>query len=141
MLRADAEKIAGIRLRLGTEANNYNDTNMVILDGQRVYISPAETYNSEADKPVIVSRIWTRSNRFRTKSGLGVGSTRKELLDAYGYYPRFEVFPEYDSNGKPSKDKATFTLYDTDAETAIQFYMIGNVVWEVRVFKDFGEGC
>lgn len=141
MSRAEAEQLAGTRLRIGTEANNFNDTNMVLYGGQRVYLSPMEVYNSETDKPVIIGRMWTRSNRFRTKSGIGVGSTRQDLLAAYGSFPRFEVYPEYDENGKPSPHKGFFTLYDMDAETAIQFYLINNVVWEVRVIKDFGEGC
>lgn len=139
MSKAEAERTAGVKLRLGTEANQYNDTNVVMYGGQRVYIALA-TYGDQSAQDNRIVRLWTRSPKFRTKSGLGVGSTRRQLLDAYGSYPSFSVYPEYEENGKPSKDKSHFQLSDTDAGTYIDFYLINGTVWEVRIYIDEG-GC
>ncbi len=82
----------------------------------------------------------TKSAKFRTKSGIGVGSTKDELIVAYKNYPNFSVHQGWDDNGENrSKTISYFNLSDSDAATQLSFKLENNIVTEVSVY--INEGC
>ncbi|MEN5309893.1 hypothetical protein ABE425_20605 [Chryseobacterium cucumeris] len=81
----------------------------------------------------------TTSKKFKTKSGIGVGSTRDDLINTYRSYANFSVRPDWDSNGKPIKDAGYFNLEDSQAGTLLSFKFVNNIVTEISVYLN--EGC
>ncbi len=137
MERAEAEKVAGTKLKItdGTVKNN------VKYNGELIQIDLYENYISEA-KPNVASvmGLTTTSKKFKTKSGIGIGNTKDDLINAYRNHPSFTVHPAWDEKGeKRLKDTGYFTLEDLDAGTQLSFKFINNIITEISVYLN--EGC
>lgn len=74
----DADKIAGKKL---TADNDFYSSNEINYNGEKIYVY---VFNGNADKQLkrIIGHIYTKSPKFKTKRGMGVGSTRNELIEA-----------------------------------------------------------
>ncbi|KMQ60537.1 hypothetical protein ACM40_12240 [Chryseobacterium sp. BLS98] len=137
MERAEAEKVAGTKLKItdGTIKNN------IKYNGELIQIDLYESYISEA-KPNVASvmGLTTTSKKFKTKSGIGIGNTKDDLINAYRNHPSFTVHPAWDEKGeKRLKDTGYFTLEDLDAGTQLSFKFINNIITEISVYLN--EGC
>lgn len=55
-------------------------------------------------------------------------------------FPKFQVHPEWDGNGKPSKTVSYFVLTDSDAGSTLSFKLVNNITVEVSVYP-IEEGC
>lgn len=99
------------------------------------------TYYDENTVPsdIKLYSLSTKSPVFKTKSGLGVGSTKEQLLQTYKDYPNFSVGQSWDENGKISTTEGYFSLKDVTAGTNLQFTLKNNVVTEVSIYMDEGE--
>ena len=132
----EAEKLAGKTLPI----TDYDKPVKVNYYGEVINLNIFESYVDEKNPNVKnVGSLSTTSKKFRTKSGMGVGSTKDELIDAYRNYPNFEYNTGWGDNGKPKKEEGFFSLRDNDASTILSFKLINNVVTEVSVY--FNEGC
>ncbi|WFB67121.1 hypothetical protein [Chryseobacterium sp. WX] len=136
MPKVDAEKIAGIKLsNSGAEKKN-----IVKYNGETIQIDLFDNYINEANPSVpSITYMTTTSKKFKTKSGIGVGSTRDDLINTYRSYANFSVRPDWDSNGKPIKDAGYFNLEDSQAGTLLSFKFVNNIVTEISVYLN--EGC
>lgn len=136
MEKSEAEKIAGTKLKI----SDGEQKNGVKYNGEVINIEVFQGYGGEA-KPdaVTITGMTTTSKKFRTKSGMGVGSTRDELINTYKNYPIFSVRPEVDDKGKRVKDAGYFNIEDYDAGTQLTFKFINNIVTEITVY--INEGC
>ncbi|WP_433627887.1 hypothetical protein [Chryseobacterium cucumeris] len=136
MPKVDAEKIAGIKLsNSGGEKKN-----IVKYNGETIQIDLFDNYINEANPSVpSITYMTTTSKKFKTKSGIGVGSTRDDLINTYRSYANFSVRPDWDSNGKPIKDAGYFNLEDSQAGTLLSFKFVNNIVTEISVYLN--EGC
>ncbi|TXI99959.1 MAG: hypothetical protein E6Q35_01790 [Chryseobacterium cucumeris] len=136
MPKVDAEKIAGIKLsNSGAEKKN-----IVKYNGETIQIDFFDNYINEANPSVpSITYMTTTSKKFKTKSGIGVGSTRDDLINTYRSYANFSVRPDWDSNGKPIKDAGYFNLEDSQAGTLLSFKFVNNIVTEISVYLN--EGC
>ena len=137
MERVEAEKIAGTKLKItdGTIKNN------IKYNGELIQIDLYENYISEA-KPNVASvmGLTTTSKKFKTKSGIGIGNTKDDLINAYRNHPSFTVHPAWDEKGeKRLKDTGYFMLEDLDAGTQLSFKFINNIITEISVYLN--EGC
>jgi hypothetical protein len=119
---------------------DYNKTNLVKYAGEVVEITINKDYENQDKEAYNIYTLSTKSKKFRTKSGMGVGSTKEQLLDAYKNYPNFSVNQMWDEKTeKFSTTKSNFILTDNDAGTMLSFTLINNTVVEVSVF--YNEGC
>ncbi|MBP2619358.1 hypothetical protein [Chryseobacterium jejuense] len=136
MEKSEVEKISGTKLKI----SDGEQKNGVKYNGELINIEIFQGYGGDA-KPdaVTIAGMTTTSKKFRTKSGMGVGSTRDELINAYKNYPIFSVRPEVDDNGKRIKDAGYFNIEDYDAGTQLTFKFVNNIVTEVTVY--INEGC
>ncbi|KFF27242.1 hypothetical protein [Chryseobacterium vrystaatense] len=137
MERAEGEKTAGIQLKI-TDGHIKNN---VRHNGELILIDVYEAYISEA-KPNAVSimGLTTSSKMFKTKSGIGIGNTKDDLINAYRNYPSFTVHPAWDDKGeKRLKDTGYFTLEDLDAGTQLSFKFVNNIITQISVYLN--EGC
>lgn len=136
MEKSEAEKISGTKLKI----SDVEQKNGVKYNGEAINIEVFQGYGGEA-KPdaVTITGLSTTSKKFRTKSGMGVGSTRDELINTYRNYPTFSVRPEVDNNGKRIKDAGYFNIDDYDAGTQLTFKFVNNIVTEITVY--INEGC
>ena len=117
-----------------------NDIKVATYQGERITLSGLPLVESGATDESKVYGLSTKSSKFRTKNGLGVGSTKDELFDAYKNYPSFSVGRVWDNKTqKTSTTDTYFELEDGDSGTRLQFEMRNNVVIEVSVYMD--EGC
>ena len=137
-----AEKFTTSKLVIYDGPNEYNKGNKVNYTGEIIEIIIMEIWDDEGKKAngYQIYSLSTKSKKFRTKSGMGVGSTKDELIDAYRNYPNFSVNQMWDEKTeKLSTSKSSFVLTDNDAGTFLSFTMINNVVTEVNVHMS--EGC
>jgi hypothetical protein len=142
MDKAEAETLAHKPLLTATEKNEYKGETVVKYNNELLKVNISQQYAGEnqPDKEVITS-MSTTSAKFRTKSGMGVGSTRYDLLNTYKDYSNFQVYAAGEEDGdKRSKSVSYFVLNDLDAMTSISFKMVNNVVVEINVYQDEG-GC
>lgn len=136
------EKISKSKLVAFNDPNDYFKTNKVKYAGEIIEIMISQSYNDQGqnDGSYQIYSLLTKSKKFRTKSGMGVGSTKDELLEAYKNYPNFSVNQSWDEKTeKMSKTKSVLSLQDYDAGTFLSFIMENNVVTEVSV--SVNEGC
>jgi hypothetical protein len=137
MEKTEAEKISGTKLKV-TDGQIKNN---VKYNGELILIDLYESYISEA-KPSVssVMGITTTSKKFKTKSGIGIGNTKDDLINAYRNYPSFTVHPAWDDKSeKRLKDTGYFTLEDLDAGTQLSFKFVNNIITEISVYLN--EGC
>ncbi len=136
MDKPSADKIAGKSL---DPKADYEVMNKVNYHGETVEVLFMNRYESES-KPDVLSLyvLKTKSSKFKTKSGMGVGNTRDELLKAYKDYSNFQMI-SYDDPENKNQKESYFTLSDHKAGTYLSFKMLNNKVVEVSVGID--EGC
>ena len=136
MDKPSADKIAGKSL---DPKADYEAMNKVNHHGEMVEVLFMDRYESE-NKPNIISLyvLKTKSPKFKTKSGMGVGNTKDELLKAYKDYSNFRM-SSYDDTENKNQKESYFTLSDYQAGTYLSFKMMNNKVVEVSVGID--EGC
>lgn len=140
MTNKAAEKISKSKIKV-VNTDNYQPTTVNYL-GENVEIVFARSSNDvgEYDGIFIIFSLSTKSKKFRTKSGMGVGSTKNELFEAYKNYANFCVNQFWDEKTKkPSTVNSTFVLTDMEANTMLSFILRNNVVVEVSVYMN--EGC
>ncbi len=138
-MKADeAEKISGRRLQ---QYDDWDKSNIVIFQGEIIDVKLQNTYISEKENNVsAIYTLSTKSAKFKTKKGLGVGNTKDELIEAYKNYPNFSVNQGWDEKGeKLSKTISYFNLSDNDASTELSFKLENNIVIEVSIY--INEGC
>lgn len=136
MEKGEVEKISGATLKIsdGTQKN------IVKYNGEIINIEVYEGYGGESrPNAITITGMTTTSKKFKTKSGIGIGSTRDELINTYKNYPTFSVRPDWDDNGKRVKDSGYFNIEDYDAGTELTFKFINNIVTEIKVY--INEGC
>lgn len=132
MPKAEADKIANKNL---LSFDDYEKSNKVNHYGESVDVKLMDQWvgeNKPTQKQLYV--IKTKSTKFKTKSGMGVGNTRDQLIDTYRNYPNFSV----NQYNKLSK-QAFFNLQDSDAGTYLSFILENNIVVEVSVGME--DGC
>jgi hypothetical protein len=90
---------------------------------------------------IAVDGISTSSPLCKTKSGIGIGSTKLQIIAAYeGYH--IDAKPDYDYvDNKPVKNKTKSTIkVNEDSEGyAILFYLINNKVVSFEIFPDYDD--
>ncbi len=136
MPKTEADKIAKKGLQT---FEDYEKTNKVSLNGENVDVTLMDQWIDD-NKPMQkqIYALKTKSSKFKTKSGMGVGNTRDQLIETYRNYTNFEVHQYKDENSK-TDIKSFFTLKDYDAGTYLTFVMENNIVVEIMV--GMNEGC
>lgn len=132
----EADKIA--KKPLSAKKNEGN--NVINYQGEIVEVHVYETSDSETGTSRTIGFLKTSSKKFRTKSGVGVGSSKDELIDAFRNFKSFCIMPERNDDGSPSATESSFVLTDVDAYTFIRFSMKNNIVYDVGIYFDEG-GC
>jgi len=140
----DAVTVAKKKLQIPTEQNDYEGKTIVKYNGELLELEISENHFEEKNKAkFVVTHISTKSPLFKTKSGMGVGNTRTEIVETYINMQSFEMYPDWSSvedNGKPKLGDCFFVLNDLDANTNISFKFRNNIVVEVIV-SIVNEGC
>lgn len=141
MKEAEAIELARKPLKIPTEANEYNGTTIVKYNNELLEVSLSQGYIDEQNQDgVFVSEISTKSAKFKTKSGIGIGSTREELWATYKDFGHIEILKPYDGNGGRIETDRNFTIYDDEAATSLTFVLRNNKVVEIKVAIAY-EGC
>jgi hypothetical protein len=129
--------------KLGTKLKqtDYELKNIIKYNGETILIGTSSDYDDKGKETgkIIIQTLSTKSNKFKTKSGIGVGSTKDEVINAYKNYPSYSAYPGYDDKGKVQKNTSNFVLNDLDAGTTLNFTLVNNIVTEMLIF--INEGC
>ena len=85
------EKISNTKLQFLPTENEYTKNNKINYLGENVEITINQSYDDQGktDGSYQIYSLSTKSKKFRTKSGMGVGSTKDQLFEAYKNYPNF----------------------------------------------------
>lgn len=141
MKEAEAIELARKPLKVPSESNEYNGTTVVKYNNELLEVSLTQGYIDEQNQEgVFVSEISTKSAKFKTKSGIGIGSTREELWATYKDFSRIEILKPYDGNGGRIEMDRNFTIYDDEAGSMLTFVLRNNKVVEIKVAIAY-EGC
>lgn len=136
MPKTEAEKLAKKKLIL---FDDYEKSNKVNVGAAQVEITLMQQYNGDGKADSMqIYYLKTKSPLYKTKSGIGVGNTKDNLIDAYRNYHNFEVSQYRDEKGNLEK-KSYFTLSDNDAGTWLTFELENNIVVQISV--GINEGC
>ena len=89
---------------------------------------------SEGDDKTLakVHGILTNDSSFRTKEGIGVGTSKEKVIDAYENYTKY-IAPVYETYPVRSKTKSLVAVMDTVETRALLFHIINRKVWAVEV--------
>lgn len=113
------------------------DCDVAIYKGQEIQLDGITLYEGGNENDQKVVGLATKSTLFKTKSGLGVGSTKEQLFKAYKDYPNFSVGQRWDDKAhKLSTTETFFSLEDIAAGTNLMFIMVNNIVTEVSIYID-----
>lgn len=135
------EKVSKTKLPV-FNGENYFRTMKTKYFGQPLEITVLQSVTDQGEYAMesTIYSLMTKSKSFRTKSGMGVGSTKAQLLETYKNFPNLKVSQTYeDQTNSFSKIYSTFILQDFDAGTVLSFNLKNNVVVEVSVYVN--EGC
>lgn len=89
---------------------------------------------------IIVNGISASSPLCKTKSGLGIGSTKLQIITAYdGYFLDVQPVYEGDERLQKSKTKATVTVKEDREGNAIVFTLLNNKVISFHVFPIYDD--
>lgn len=136
MDKTEAEKLSGMKLKL----SDAESKNTVKYNGEIILVDIYERYVDEKNPNALsVYGISTKSKKFKTKSGIGVGSTKDEVINAYKNYSSFSAYPAWNDKGEKLKNESYFILNDDDAGTMLSFRFLNNIVTEMSVYMN--EGC
>ena len=137
----EASAVAHKPLLKGDSSNNYQGKTTCKVDGELVDVYLGDYFDEKANQSLQkIVRLNTKSTKFKTRSGMGVGNTKYQLLDTYKDFAHFGVSPMYDDSGNRLKTTNFFILTDEEG-TNISFKMVNNVVVEVEVSPAYDEGC
>ena len=93
------------------------------------------------DNEVVVEGISTRSPLCKTKSGIGIGSTKLQIIAAYeGYY--IDAVPDYTEEGDAllkSKTSSTITVKEDEEGYAIVFKLRNKKVVSISIYPIFDD--
>ena len=140
MTNKAAEKVTKSKIKV-VNTDNYQPT-MVNYLGENVEVVFARSSNEvgDYDGNFTIFSLSTKSKKFRTKSGMGVGRTKNELFEAYKNYSNFCINQSWDEKTqKQSTVNSTFVLSDNEANTMLSFILRNNVVVEISIYLN--EGC
>ena len=125
---------------LKTIKSDYGERKVATYKGDDIILEFNNYDENTVPGDIKLYSLSTKSSKFRTKSGLGVGSTKEELFTAYKNYPSFSVGRGWEKEtGKPSATESYFTLDDFEAGTKLHFILKNNIVVEIEIYLD--EGC
>jgi len=121
--------------------SNYELKNAIKYNGETILIATNLDYDDQGKETnkIVIQGLSTKSKKFKTKSGIGVGSTKDDVINAYKNYPSYSVYPNYDDKGNKQNNSSNFVLNDLDAGTILTFTIVNNIVTEMLVF--INEGC
>jgi hypothetical protein len=94
------------------------------------------------DETIVVDGISARSTLCKTKSGIGIGATKLQIIAAYeGYYIDAKPVYEYEGDKKPqkSKTKSTITIKEDEEGFAIVFNLLNKKVVSFSVIPIFDD--
>lgn len=120
---------------------DYELKNLVKYNGETILIAASPDYDNQGKETgkLMITGLSTTSRKFKTKSGIGVGNTKDDVINAYKNYPSYSVYPGWDDKGNMQKNVCNFILNDSDAGTTLTFKIVDNIVEEMSVY--INEGC
>ena len=93
------------------------------------------------DETIVLNGITSSSSLCKTKSGIGIGSTRLQIITAFdGYY--IDATPQYKMVGDKflkSKTENTITVKDDEEGNAIVFNLVNNKVVSFKIYPIYDD--
>ena len=133
--KPDVEKNVGTKL-VAIDKDDYYDTVKVVYNNSNYTLVFNNEYNDDAKSPIKMRLVSIISNNttLKTKSGIGLGSTKAQILAAYDKFD-INIYNDYQYKEKKNpKDKIQFVaLQDFDAGTQIMFTTDNRVVTQIVV--------
>jgi hypothetical protein len=133
--KPDVEKIVGTKLVV-VDKDDYYDTAKVVYNNSNYTLVFNKEYNDDTKAPIKMRLVSIISNNttLKTKSGIGLGSTKAQILAAYDKFD-INIYNDYQYKEKKNpKDKIQFiALQDFDAGTQIMFTTDNRVVTQIVV--------
>jgi hypothetical protein len=141
MYKPDIEKIVGNKL-IAIDKDDYLDTVKVTYNNSNYTLVFNREYNENEKAPIKMKlySIISTNTTLKTKSGIGLGSTKAQILAAYDKFD-IDIYNDYQyKEKKNAKDKIQYiNLQDFEAGSQIMFTTENRVVTEIIVSIYEGE--
>jgi hypothetical protein len=133
--KTEVEKITGNKL-VAIDKDDYYDSVKIAYNNSNYTLVFSNEYNEDPKAPAkmrLVS-ITSSNTSLKTKSGIGLGSNKAQILAAYDKFD-INIYNDYDYKAKKNaKDKIQYiTLQDYEAATQIMFTTENRVVTQITV--------
>lgn len=139
--KAEVEKITGSKL-VAIDKDDYYDTVKVSYNSSNYTLVFSNEYNQDPNAVLKMRLVAILSDNttLKTKSGIGLGSTKAQILAAYDKFD-ISIYNDYQyKEKKNAKDKIQYvTLQDYEAGTQIMFTTNNRVVQQIMVAIYEGE--
>jgi len=145
MRKIEVEKILNKKINISlTEGNIPSAINVTY----RNCVLTLEFENRENNKnldSLTLCTIKTKSKNFKTLSGIGIGSTKLDLFNAYSDDYEIFMYHVFERNIIKDtyyrvRDKNTFRVRNYDVNTQLEFSLYKNKVTEIALQFNEGEG-
>lgn len=138
--KAEAEKVFGGELNLKPDINEFIYYADVVKDGASIKLGFVKYDIEEKGSVFQIYSIYTKSNKIKTISGVGIGDTLNDLLEAYKENYNISIYFMYDEKTeKFNKQERVFILTGSEESTQIYFHMKNNKIYAIEIGMD--EGC
>jgi hypothetical protein len=131
--KEEVEKTANVKLQISN--TNDADTLGLVYNGKKYQLIFQIPYDDETNIKKLYS-VSSKETDLKTKSNMGIGSTKPQLLVAYDKID-MRIYNDWNYTEKKNlKDKVRFVqLFDNDNNSILSFTTVDRVVTEVEVVQ------
>lgn len=132
MKAVDAEKISQRNLFVN---NDTKEKNIVNYFGENIELQIQHIVLNENERDVkCVISASSKSKKFKTKEGLGVGNSKEEIIETYKVFSNFSFNQAWDYEKNSYSDTISeFNINNIETGTVLTFKIENNIVTEVVV--------
>lgn len=136
MKKAELEKVLGKKIQLKNllEKDGYSDTIKAKYKNIDVQVYIEKSWVDEDNYELVLSGIRTSSPLCKTAGGIGIGTDKLRIVNAYENSTVY-IWPEYedDTYTRRSKTKAVISVFSDEEANSLNFYLVNKKVASIEV--------
>lgn len=136
MKKAELEKVLGKKIQLKNllEKDGYSDTIKVKYKNIDVLVYLEKSWLADDSYELVLSGIRTSSPLCKTAGGIGIGTDKLKIVNAYENSNVY-IWPDYEDETytRRSKTKSVITIFNDDEANSLTFYLLNKKVVAIEI--------